>query len=50
MSEVFEVLTFIMAGGRGERLDPLLRDRAKPPLPFGGPFTILDFTFRKWIT
>ena len=31
-----EVLTFILAGGKGERLNPLTRDRAKPAVPFGG--------------
>jgi glucose-1-phosphate adenylyltransferase len=39
-----EVLTFILAGGRGERLDPLTRDRAKPAVPFGGNYRIIDFT------
>ena len=29
-------LTIILAGGRGSRLDPLTRDRAKPAVPFGG--------------
>jgi ADP-glucose pyrophosphorylase len=28
-----KVLTFILAGGKGERLDPLTRDRAKPAVP-----------------
>jgi len=39
-----ELLTFILAGGRGERLDPLTRDRTKPAVPFGGVFRIIDFT------
>jgi glucose-1-phosphate adenylyltransferase len=39
-----ELLTFILAGGRGERLDPLTRDRAKPAVPFGGIYRIIDFT------
>jgi glucose-1-phosphate adenylyltransferase len=39
-----DVLTFILAGGRGERLDPLTRDRAKPAVPFGGIYRIIDFT------
>ncbi|MFH1612198.1 MAG: glucose-1-phosphate adenylyltransferase [bacterium] len=39
-----EVLTFIMAGGRGKRLYPLTRDRAKPAVPFGGIYRIIDFT------
>ena len=38
------VLTFIMAGGKGERLLPLTRDRAKPAVPFGGIYRIIDFT------
>lgn len=39
-----DVLTFILAGGRGERLDPLTRDRAKPAVPFGGIYRIIDYT------
>jgi len=39
-----EVLTFLLAGGRGERLDPLTRDRTKPAVPFGGIYRIIDFT------
>ena len=31
-----KVLTFILAGGKGERLHPLTKDRAKPAVPFGG--------------
>ena len=38
------VLTFIMAGGKGERLFPLTRDRTKPAVPFGGIYRIVDFT------
>jgi len=37
------VLAFIMAGGKGERLYPLTRDRAKPAVPFGGIYRIIDF-------
>jgi glucose-1-phosphate adenylyltransferase len=33
-----------MAGGKGTRLDPLTRDRAKPAVPFGGLYRIIDFT------
>jgi len=36
--------TFILAGGRGDRLFPLTADRAKPTVPFGGVFRIVDFT------
>jgi glucose-1-phosphate adenylyltransferase len=38
------ILTLILAGGRGSRLDPLTRDRAKPAVPFGGIYRIIDFT------
>src|ERR1700751_5514241 len=39
-----DVLTLILAGGRGGRLEPLTRDRAKPAVPFGGLYRIIDFT------
>jgi glucose-1-phosphate adenylyltransferase len=38
------VLAIILAGGRGARLEPLTRDRAKPAVPFGGAYRIIDFT------
>jgi len=43
------VLTFIMAGGKGERLLPLTKDRAKPAVPFGGIYRIIDFTLSNCI-
>jgi glucose-1-phosphate adenylyltransferase len=46
---MIEVLTFILAGGRGERLDPLTRDRTKPAVPFGGIYRIIDFTLSNCI-
>jgi len=39
-----KVITFIMAGGKGERLWPLTKDRTKPAVPFGGMYRIIDFT------
>ncbi len=38
------VLALIMAGGKGTRLYPLTKDRAKPAVPFGGKYRIIDFT------
>ncbi|MFA5388295.1 MAG: glucose-1-phosphate adenylyltransferase [Candidatus Omnitrophota bacterium] len=43
------VLTFIMAGGKGERLFPLTKDRTKPAVPFGGIYRIIDFTLSNCI-
>lgn len=44
MSQNPNVLAFVLAGGQGERLYPLTRDRAKPAVPFGGIYRIIDFT------
>jgi len=38
------VLAILLAGGAGERLSPLTRDIAKPGVPFGGVYRIIDFT------
>lgn len=37
-----DVLAFVMAGGRGERLMPLTQDRTKPAVPFGGIYRLID--------
>ncbi len=39
-----DIETIILAGGKGERLYPLTKDRAKPAVPFGGMYRIIDFT------
>ena len=44
-----DVLTMIMAGGLGDRLFPLTRDRAKPAVPFGGIYRLIDFTLSNCI-
>lgn len=37
-------LVFLLAGGQGERLYPLTKDRSKPAVPFGGVYRIIDFS------
>lgn len=44
-----DVLAIVLAGGRGTRLEPLTRDRAKPAVPFGGLYRIIDFTLSNCI-
>ncbi|WP_455388009.1 glucose-1-phosphate adenylyltransferase, partial [Petrachloros mirabilis] len=39
-----DIFTMVLAGGRGERLHPLTEHRAKPAVPFGGKYRIIDFT------
>lgn len=46
---MIDTLVMILAGGRGERLYPLTRDRAKPAVPFGGRYRIIDFVLSNFI-
>ena len=39
-----DAIAVLLAGGQGERLWPLTRDRAKPAVPFGGVYRIIDIT------
>ena len=43
MPSLHRTLALVMAGGQGTRLYPLTRDRAKPAVPFGGKYRIIDF-------
>ena len=45
-----DTLGVLLAGGAGERLFPLTRDRAKPAVPFGGHYRIIDITLSNCIT
>ena len=42
-------LALVLAGGQGERLYPLTRDRSKPAVPFGSAYRIIDFTLSNCI-
>jgi len=44
-----DCLVVLLAGGAGERLAPLTKDRAKPAVHFGGPYRIIDFTLSNCI-
>ena len=44
-----DVIALVMAGGKGERLYPLTKDRSKPAVPFGGIYRIIDVTLSNCI-
>jgi glucose-1-phosphate adenylyltransferase len=43
------VLVMILAGGEGKRLSPLTLERAKPAVPFGGKYRIIDFVINNFV-
>ena len=49
MSLMRDAIGVLLAGGQGERLWPLTRDRAKPAVPFGGVYRIIDITLSNCI-
>ncbi len=49
MTKMHDVLAVVLAGGKGSRLEPLTRDRAKPAVPFGGAYRIIDFALSNCI-
>src|ERR1700723_4063148 len=44
-----KIVAFVLAGGRGNRLLPLTRERSKPAVPFGGKYRIVDFVLSNLI-
>ncbi len=44
-----KTMGIIMAGGKGERLYPLTKERSKPAVPFGGKYRIIDFVLSNFI-
>jgi len=44
-----KIIAFVLAGGRGNRLLPLTRERSKPAVPFGGKYRMVDFVLSNLI-
>lgn len=44
-----KVFGIVLAGGEGKRLMPLTEDRAKPAVPFGGQYRLVDFAISNLI-
>ena len=49
MPDMRDAIGVLLAGGQGERLWPLTRDRAKPAVPFGALYRIIDITLSNCI-
>jgi glucose-1-phosphate adenylyltransferase len=49
MTSKMKVVAFVLAGGMGRRLLPLTQTRAKPAVPFGGKYRIIDFALSNLI-
>ena len=49
MARRLRTLAMIMAGGKGERLHPLTRERSKPAVPFGGRHRLIDFVLSNFV-
>src|SRR3954451_25278252 len=47
--ETQRILVMILAGGEGRRLGPLTNDRAKPAVPFGGRYRIIDIVLSNFV-
>jgi glucose-1-phosphate adenylyltransferase len=48
-ADLADSLVIVLAGGAGERLFPLTKERAKPAVYFGGPYRIIDFVLSNCI-
>ena len=49
MNRTGRTMAMVLAGGAGTRLEPLTRERAKPAVPFGGRYRIIDFALSNFV-